>query len=194
MAVTTRAAEQSARDASVPGVPHRGAVVWLTGLPGSGKSSVAFATQAQLRRDGLHVVVLDGDELRRGPCADLGFSVEDRNENVRRVGEVARMLMQQGTVVLVALVSPVRSARDQLRQSFDAADFMEVYCHCPQEVCRQRDPKGMYAQAAQGLIPTFTGVTAPYEEPLAPALTLHTAQQRLAESVGCLTNLLLQRR
>lgn len=167
-------------------------MVLLTGLPGSGKSSIAFAAQARLRNDGFRVVVLDGDELRRGLCADLGFSVADRNENVRRVGEVARLFMQQGTVVLVALVSPVRSARDQLRQSFDAQDFMEVHCHCPLKVCRQRDPKGMYAQAAQGLIPAFTGVSAPFEEPLTPDLRLDTAEKGLDESVGRLTRLSLQ--
>lgn len=180
------------REASESDTDHRGAVVWLTGLPGSGKSSIAFAAEAQLLRDGFRVVVLDGDELRRGLCADLGFSVADRNENVRRVGEVARLFMRQGTVVLVALVSPVRSARDQLRQTFDAHDFMEVYCQCPLDVCRQRDPKGMYARAAQGLIPAFTGVSAPYEEPLAPTLTLNTAQEGLDASVERLTGLLLQ--
>ena len=180
--------------ASAPGGSqrdHRGAVVWLTGLPGSGKSSIAFAARDNLRADGFRAVVLDGDELRRGLCADLGFSVADRNENVRRVGEVARLFMQQGTVVLVALVSPVRSARDQLKQTFDAGDFIEVYCDCPLEVCRQRDPKGMYARAAQGLIPEFTGVCAPYEAPQAPALTLHTAREPLDESLGHLGSLLL---
>ena len=180
------------REAFETTMDHRGGVVWLTGLPGSGKSSIAFAAQAQLRRDGVRVVVLDGDELRRGLCADLGFSVADRNENVRRVGEVARLFMQQGMVVLVALVSPVRSARDKLRQSFDAQDFIEVYCHCPLEVCRQRDPKGMYARAARALIPAFTGVSAPYEEPLAPVLRLDTAEESLDESVGRLTGLLRQ--
>lgn len=131
--------------------PHRGIVVWLTGLPGSGKSALAFAAGAQMKRSGFRVVVLDGDDLRRGLCADLGFSVADRNENVRRVGEVARLFMQQGTVVLVALMSPVRSAREQVRQSFAAGDFMEVYCSCPLPVCRERDPKAcMRSQSEDG--------------------------------------------
>lgn len=193
MTAKAKSARLPGREASELDMDQRGAVVWLTGLPGSGKSSIAFAAQAQLQRDGFRVMVLDGDELRRGLCADLGFSVADRNENVRRVGEVARLFMQQGTVVLVALVSPVRSARDQCRQTFDAHDFMEVYCHCPLAICRERDPKGMYARAAQGLIPAFTGVTAPYEEPLTPALTLNTAQESLDESLERLTEMLLTR-
>ena len=161
-----------------------GAVVWLTGLPGSGKSTLAFAVEAALRASGRQTVVLDGDVLRLGLCADLGFSVADRVEHIRRVGEVARLFMQQGIVVLVALVSPIRAARDSVKAKLPEGAFLEVYCSSSLEVCRARDPKGMYAKAAQGLIANFTGVSAGYEAPLAPALTLETGHESVAVSVG----------
>ncbi len=162
---------------------YKAAVVWLTGLPGSGKSTLAHAVEAQLHSDGFHTVVLDGDNLRHGLCSGLGFSAKDRQENIRRVGEVAKLFLMQGTVVLVALVSPIRSARESVRASLPEGDFIEVYCNSPLEVCKVRDPKGMYAKAEKGLIPEFTGISAPYEIPLKPALELDTSTENVEESV-----------
>ena len=170
---------------------HPGAVVWLTGLPGSGKSTIAHAVEEHLHGLGVQTVVLDGDNMRHGLCADLGFSVVDRNENVRRTGEVARLFLAQGAVVLVALVSPMREARDGVRQSIGAGDFVEVYCSCPLPVCRERDPKGLYAKAERGVIPEFTGISAPDEAPLDPALTLNTANDSIECCVQRLSQLLL---
>lgn len=172
---------------------HRGAVVWLTGLPGSGKSTLAFSAELQLHAQGFQTAVLDGDNLRHGLCADLGFSLDDRRENMRRVGEVARLFAAQGSVVFVALVSPLRAAREAVRERLPPGDFIEVHCDCPLPVCQQRDPKGLYAKAVQGLIPDFTGVSSPYEAPLAPELVLHTAQESHATSAQRLARFLLQR-
>lgn len=172
---------------------HRGAVVWLTGLPGSGKSTLAFEAELQLHAQGFQTAVLDGDNLRHGLCADLGFSLEDRRENMRRVGEVARLFAAQGSVVLVALVSPLRAARDAVRESLPPGDFIEVHCDCPLPVCQQRDPKGLYAKAAQGLIPDFTGVSSPYEAPLAADLVVHTAQESREASAQRLAQFLFER-
>lgn len=169
---------------------HQGKVVWLTGLPGSGKSTIARGVEVKLYQAGFQVVVLDGDNIRQSLCADLGFSWEDRNENIRRVGEVAKLFLMQGTLVLVALISPVRDARDKLRQSFSTGDFIEVYCECPLEICKQRDPKGMYAKADGGNISTFTGISSPYEAPFNPDLLLETGNQSLDTSVNQLTEFL----
>ena len=171
---------------------HRGCIVWLTGLPGSGKSTIAHVTEKKLHDLGFQTVVLDGDNIRHGLCADLGFSVSDRNENIRRVGEVAKLFLETGTVVLVALVSPVRGARDSLRQSLSDDDFIEVYCNCPLAVCKKRDPKGMYAKAESGMIPEFTGVSSPYEVPLEPTLILDTSSEGPEESANRLTQFLLK--
>lgn len=172
---------------------RRGAVVWLTGLPGSGKSTIAHATEKNLHQLGFQTAVLDGDNIRHGLCSDLGFSTSDRNENIRRAGEVARLFLEQGIVVLVALVSPIREARDKIRQSLPAADFIEVYCNCPLPVCKERDPKGMYAKAERGAIPEFTGVSSPYEAPLNPELILDTGNQLSNESVDRLTQFLMSK-
>ena len=170
---------------------HRGVVVWLTGLPGSGKSTIARVAEEKLYLAGFRTVLLDGDNLRHGLCADLGFAVADRNENVRRTGEVAKLFLETGVVVFVALVSPIRIAREQVRQLIPQGDFLEVYCQCPLPVCRERDPKGHYAKADSGLIAEFTGVSSPYEPPLAPALSLDTSHERVEDSVSRLTRFLL---
>lgn len=172
---------------------HRGAVVWLTGLPGSGKSAIAHAVEENLHRLGFQTVVLDGDNIRHGLCADLGFSVSDRNENVRRVGEVAKLFLDLGVVVFVALISPMRSAREKVRQSIPDGDYIEIYCSCPLAICRERDPKGMYAKAESGTIAEFTGISSPYEAPLDPSLILDTGNERVEESVNRLTRFLLAR-
>ena len=170
---------------------HRGVVAWLTGLPGSGKSTIAYGVEAQLHQAGYRCTVLDGDNIRHGLSADLGFSLADRNENVRRTGEVAKLLVEMGVIVLVALVSPVRSARDAVRKSMNADDFLEVYCQCPSNICQERDPKGMYAKVQQGLIASFTGISSPYEAPLAPNLTFETSADTPAHCVQRLAQFLV---
>jgi adenylylsulfate kinase len=172
---------------------HRGAVVWLTGLPGSGKSTIADATERYLYALGMQTALLDGDNIRLGLCADLGFSEADRNENVRRVAETAKLFLECGTVVIVALVSPIRNTREQIKQFLNADDFLEIYCCCPSIVCQGRDPKGHYARATRGEIHEFTGVSSGYEEPLAPTLLLHTDKQSVEQSVEALTKLILTR-
>jgi adenylylsulfate kinase len=162
---------------------HKSKVIWLTGLPGSGKSTIAHAVEANLHRSGMQTIVLDGDNVRHGLCGDLGFSIDDRNENIRRVGEVAKIFLMQGTIIIVALVSPMRSAREKVRQLIPDGDFIEIYCNCSLDVCKQRDPKGLYAKAERGLIAEFTGINSPYEAPLEPALILHTAHESIDESV-----------
>jgi len=152
----------------------RGATVWFTGLSGSGKSTVASAVATLLTERGLLSYTLDGDNLRHGLNGDLGFSADDRAENVRRVGEVARLFADAGVIALVPLISPYRAGRDHARALHEAAGlpFVEVFVDTPIEVCEQRDPKGLYAQARAGKIKGFTGIDDPYEAPLAAELVL----------------------
>jgi bifunctional enzyme CysN/CysC len=151
---------------------HRGRVVWLTGLSGAGKSTIADAAERALHAQGVRTFVLDGDNVRHGLNKDLGFTAEDRAENVRRVAEVARLMVSAGTVVLVALVSPFRSDRRAARDLFDPGDFVEVHVRTPVEVCAARDPKGLYAKAATGELPNLSGVGQDYEEPLTAELVV----------------------
>ncbi len=152
---------------------HEGAVFWLTGLPGSGKSTIARAAEAELVKKGLRTTVLDGDTLRAGLCSDLGFSAADRRENIRRTAHVARILAESGQVVIVALVSPLAEDRAQAAQIIGQG-FHEVHIDAALELCETRDPKGLYAAARAGRIAEFTGISAPYESPVAPALRLAT--------------------
>lgn len=147
-------------------------VVWLTGLPGSGKSTVANRVERLLHDQGVHTYVLDGDNVRATLCADLGFSAEDRTENVRRVGEVANLMYDAGLVVIVALVSPFREDRDAVRKLFPTGDFVEVWIDTPLEICAERDPKGLYAKAASGRLANMTGRGQEYEEPDTPELVI----------------------
>jgi bifunctional enzyme CysN/CysC len=151
---------------------HQGRVMWLTGLSGAGKSTIADAAERALHAQGVRTFVLDGDNVRHGLNKDLGFTAEDRAENVRRVAEVARLMVSAGTVVLVALVSPFRSDRRAARDLFDPGDFVEVHVRTPVEVCAARDPKGLYAKAASGELPNLTGVGQDYEEPLSAELVV----------------------
>ena len=151
---------------------HTSRVLWFTGLPGSGKSTIANAVERLLVERGVHTYILDGDNLRLGINKDLGFTPEDRAENVRRVGEVARLMMDAGLVVLVSLVSPYRGDRDAVRARFAAGDFVEIHVDTPLEVCMERDPKGLYRRASQGAIPNLTGVGQDYEAPLAPEVRI----------------------
>jgi len=161
-----------------------GATVWLTGLSGSGKSTLADAVAQRLLDDGRPAYVLDGDNLRHGLNADLGFSAAERAENVRRVGEVARLMADAGLVVLAPVISPYRADRDRVRAAHDAAAlrFLEVFVDTPLELCEERDPKGLYAKARAGELTGMTGIDDPYETPLAPDLTLTPAP--LADQVA----------
>jgi adenylyl-sulfate kinase len=169
-----------------------GATVWLTGLSGSGKSTVASALAARLtERSGL-TYTLDGDNLRHGLNGDLGFSADDRTENVRRVGEVARLFADAGVVALVPLISPYRAGRDHARALHAAAGlvFLEVFVDTPIEVCEQRDPKGLYAKARAGELKGFTGIDDPYEPPLTPELTIQGATTPVKEAANAIVELL----
>ena len=153
---------------------QRGCVVWFTGLSGSGKSTLARALEERLVSSGHLVYVLDGDNIRHGLNCDLGFSPEDRNENIRRIGEVAALFRDAGIVVLTAFISPYRADRDLARQAVGEDRFLEVFVDAPLATCEERDPKGLYVKARAGEIPEFTGLTAPYEEPPNPALVVNT--------------------
>ena len=151
---------------------QRGGVMWFTGLSGSGKSTLAFALEEMLHRMNKISVVLDGDNMRQGLNSDLGFCYQDRKENLRRLGEVSKLLVQNGVIVLVSLVSPYRSERDAVRAILDYGDFHEIYMNTPLEVCEERDPKGMYRMARNGVIKNFTGIDGVYEKPVRPELTI----------------------
>ena len=162
---------------------HRSAILWFTGLSGSGKSTLANAVNAALFQRGLGTYVLDGDNVRHGLCKDLGFSDADREENIRRIGEVAKLFLDAGVIVLTAFVSPFRADRDKARDLVEAGDFFEIFCAADLDVCESRDPKGLYAKARSGAIKEFTGISSPYEAPDTPELKIDTGAQELAESV-----------
>jgi adenylylsulfate kinase len=162
---------------------HHSCVIWLTGLSGAGKSTIANACEQRLHAAGLHTYLLDGDNVRLGLNRDLGFSEGDRQENIRRVAEVAKLFVDAGTVVIVAFISPFTRDREQARALVQPGEFLEVFIDCPLAVCKTRDPKGLYARAEQGLIKDFTGVSAPYEAPVAPEVHLHTDRMTLDECV-----------
>jgi adenylyl-sulfate kinase len=151
---------------------QRGCVVWLTGLSGSGKSTVAHALLERLHQEERLAYVLDGDNMRSGLNADLGFSEADRRENIRRVGEVAALFADAGVITVTAFISPFRADRDRVRRIVGDDRFLEIFLDVPIEICEQRDPKGLYQKARAGVIPDFTGISSPYEPPLEPALTI----------------------
>jgi adenylylsulfate kinase len=161
---------------------HKGCTVWLTGLSGSGKSTIAVDLEKRLLERGVRTYILDGDNIRHGLNKNLGFSPEDRTENIRRIGEVAKLFTDAGLVTLTAFISPYRADRDQVRGLMRDGDFVEVYVDCPVEVCEQRDVKGLYKKARAGEIKEFTGISAPYEEPTRPELTIKTAGQSVEDS------------
>jgi adenylylsulfate kinase len=170
---------------------HKGATVWLTGLSGSGKSTIAVDLEKNLWARGVRAYILDGDNIRHGLNKNLGFSPADRTENIRRIGEVAKLFTDAGMVAVTAFISPYRADRDQVRALMAPGDFVEVYVDCPLEECEKRDVKGLYQKARAGQIPEFTGISAPYEEPLQPELTIKTANLTVEQSVqqvlACLT-------
>jgi len=179
----TKSTDITQQDASVTRAQRevllgqRGAVVWFTGLSASGKSTVARLVDKVLHGHGRHSCILDGDNIRFGLNSDLGFSPEDRNENIRRIGEVAKLFAQSGTIALTAFISPYSADRDRNRAINVPGDFIEVFVDCALEVCEARDPRGLYAKARAGKIPEFTGISAPYEPPETPEIVLHTDEE-----------------
>ncbi|WP_297055815.1 adenylyl-sulfate kinase [Thermosulfurimonas sp.] len=162
---------------------HRSGVIWFTGLPASGKSTIAHFLEKELFDRGIRAYVLDGDNIRHGLCGDLGFSREDRRENLRRIAEVCRLMVDAGLLVLAAFVSPYREDRRYVRERVGDGAFFEVYVKCSPETCEKRDPKGLYRKAREGKIQGFTGVNAPYEEPENPDLVLDTEEDDLETCV-----------
>ncbi|MBK7565641.1 MAG: adenylyl-sulfate kinase [Propionivibrio sp.] len=172
---------------------HRSLVVWFTGLSGSGKSTLSHAVEKRLHEIGCRTFVLDGDNVRHGLCRDLGFSESDRMENIRRIGEMAKLFAEAGVITLTAFISPFRADRLRVRQLFEPEDFVEVYCRCSLEVCEERDVKGMYRRARAGEIRDFTGISSPYEEPLTPDLTVDTGRLSLEQCVDQVMSFLKDR-
>lgn len=165
---------------------HRGGVLYLTGLSGAGKTTLAALIEHELHQRGLRTFLLDGDELRRGIGRDLGFTDEDRIENVRRVTEIARLMVDAGLVVIVALISPFRAERDAAKARFATGEFVEVFVDAPLAVCEERDPKGLYERARRGEISGFTGIDSRYERPLQPDLHVDTARMSPHEAMHAL--------
>ena len=163
---------------------QRGVTIWLTGLSGSGKSTVAVAAEKALHDRGKSTYILDGDNIRMGLNSNLGFSPEDRTENIRRIGEVAKLFTDAGVIVFTSFISPYRADRDQVRDIMAEDDFVEVYVSANLDTCEGRDVKGLYKKARAGEIPEFTGISAPYEEPLKPELVLDTNDRSVDASVG----------
>ncbi|WP_153722138.1 adenylyl-sulfate kinase [Sporosarcina cascadiensis] len=162
---------------------HHSAVLYFTGLSGSGKSTIANAAARKLHDLGANTYVLDGDNVRHGLNSDLGFSDEARKENIRRIGEVAKLFIDSGQLVFTAFISPFQEDRDSVRRLVEADEFVEVYISCPLEACEERDPKGLYEKARAGVIPEFTGISSPYEAPVQPELVLETDRYTIDECV-----------
>ena len=169
---------------------QRGVMLWFTGLSGSGKSTVAIALERELHRRGRLCRLLDGDNIRAGINANLGFSAEDRRENIRRIAEVAKLFVDTGIITIAAFISPTEEMRSMAAETIGPEDFKEVYISTPIEECERRDVKGLYAKARRGEIPNFTGISAPFEAPKHPALSLDTSRLSLEESVAQLLRLL----
>jgi adenylylsulfate kinase len=172
---------------------HGGVILWFTGLSGAGKSSLAHAVEEELHQINCHTFVFDGDNVRHGLCADLGFSADDRVENIRRVGEMAKLFIEAGVIALTAFISPFRDDRERVRSLVPHGDFLEIYCHCPLEICEQRDVKGLYKRARAGEIKDFTGISSPYEAPTDPELVVETGTLSMEDSVAKVMDLLLER-
>lgn len=173
---------------------HRSGVIWFTGLPASGKSTIAHLLEKELYDRGIRAYVLDGDNIRHGLCSDLGFSREDRKENLRRIAEVCKLLVDAGIVVLAAFVSPYKEDRAYVREIIGNDSFFEVFVRCSQDTCEKRDPKGHYKMAKEGKIKEFTGVNAPYEEPENPDLILDTEEEDVNSSVDKILKMLEEKK
>jgi adenylylsulfate kinase len=169
---------------------HQSFILWFTGLPCAGKSTLAVRLEEVLFDSGLQTYILDGDNIRLDLCSDLKFSAEDRRQNIRRVGEVSKLFVDAGIVVLAAFISPFRSDRDAVRSSVKQGEFIEIYCNAPLKVCEGRDQKGFYKKARNGEIADFTGITAPYEKPEHPEITALTGQDTIDQCVQQIINYL----
>lgn len=169
---------------------HKSFIIWFTGLSGSGKSTIANMVEGRLHEKGISTYILDGDNLRNGLNEDLGFSSEDRKENIRRIGEVAKIFVDSGIVVLATFISPYISDREDVRKKVQQGEFLEIYVKCPLEACEKRDPKGLYKKARIGEITQFTGISAPYEEPVNPEIIIETSQYSIEECVQQILNFL----
>ena len=163
---------------------HQGGILWFTGLSGSGKSTLAHAVEHRLFDKGVRTYVLDGDNVRQGLCKDLGFSDADRTENIRRIGEVSKLMMEAGLIVLTAFISPFRKDRQIVRNLVSPGDFIEIFCKASLDICEVRDPKGLYKKARAGQIPEFTGINSPYEEPESPEIVFDTGEHDIEECVA----------
>ncbi|PAE33793.1 adenylyl-sulfate kinase [Bacillus sp. 7884-1] len=162
---------------------HKSCVLWFTGLSGSGKSTLANAVDRALFHEGVRTYVLDGDNIRHGLNSDLSFRPADRKENIRRIGEVAKLFVDSGLIVSSAFISPFREDRELVRQMYEAGEFIEIFVKCPIEVCENRDPKGLYKKARKGEIPEFTGISSPYETPYQPEIVIETDKMTIEQSV-----------
>ncbi|MGG0063591.1 adenylyl-sulfate kinase [Bacillus subtilis] len=172
---------------------HKSCVLWFTGLSGSGKSVLANAVDEKLYRKGIQSYVLDGDNIRHGLNKDLGFQTGDRIENIRRIGEVAKLFVDSGQMILTAFISPFREDRDMVRALFPKGEFFEIYVKCPLHVCEQRDPKGLYKKARNGEIKHFTGIDSPYEAPLSPDFIIESDQTSISDGADIIINALQNR-
>jgi adenylylsulfate kinase len=172
---------------------HRSVMLWFTGLSGAGKSTLAHSVEEHLYQSGCRTFTFDGDNVRHGLCSDLGFSSEDRIENIRRVGEMAKLFLEAGVIALTAFISPFRSDREKVRSLVPHGEFLEIYCRCSLEICEQRDIKGLYKRARAGEIKDFTGISSPYEEPMDPELVVDTGSLSLEDSVAKVVGLLRER-
>jgi len=172
---------------------HKGAVIWFTGLSASGKSTIAHLAEKELHQRGISTYVFDGDNVRHGLCADLTFSREDRIENIRRIGEMIRLFVDGGMIVLTAFISPFREDRRKVRSLLQEGQFLEVYIECPPEVCAARDQKGIYAKAKAGKIKEFTGISSPYEAPEKPDLVIRSFEEDAPQAAKRVIELIKQR-
>lgn len=172
---------------------HRSVLLWFTGLSGAGKSTLAHAVEEHLYQNGRSTFTFDGDNVRHGLCSDLGFSTEDRVENIRRIGEMAKLFLEAGVIALTAFISPFRADRAKVRSLVPQGEFLEIYCRCSLEVCEERDIKGLYKRARSGDIKNFTGISSPYEEPVDPELIVDTGILPLEDCVTKVVGLLRER-
>ncbi len=172
---------------------HKAKLLWFTGLSGSGKSTLAHALEEELHQRGCHTYVFDGDNVRHGLCRDLGFSIEDRTENIRRIGEMAKLFVDAGVIALTAFISPIREDRERARGLFPHGDFIEVYVKCSLEKCESRDVKGLYQKARAGEIPEFTGISSPYEAPVKPEINVDTEIDTLEDCIAQILSVLEER-
>ncbi len=172
---------------------HRSINLWFTGLSGSGKSTIAHAVEERLHLMGCRTYVFDGDNVRHGLCSDLGFSREDRAENLRRIAEMVKLFIDAGVISLTAFISPLEKDRQRVKEIIGPEDLIEIYCNCPLEICEQRDVKGLYKKAREGKIKNYTGISAPYEAPKNPDIELFTGYQSIEECIETVIRELVRR-